>query len=71
MAKYWLSPAPENCDICRTPIIEEFVDGKTNMGGKWGCLCIRCHKVYGFGLGLGVGQHYKKQEDGEWLKVGG
>ena len=68
--KYWLSPAPETCDICGTPLTSVFVDGRTTLG-PWGCMCVKCHKRGGYGLGTGSGQKYEKQSDNKWVKVGG
>jgi hypothetical protein len=48
----------------------EFVDGKTCMG-PWANMCMACHRKYGAGLGTGLGQHYRRQVDNRWLKVGG
>lgn len=69
---YWLSPPPETCDTCLTLIDDEFIDGKTGMG-PWACMCPTCFTLGpGLGrLGTGLGQKYKKQADGKWLKVGG
>ena len=69
---YWLSPPPEKCDTCDTPITDTFIDGKTTLG-PWGCLCPTCF-TFGPGigkLGTGLGQKYEKQADGKWLKTGG
>lgn len=69
--KYWLSPAPDKCDLCGTPITNVFIDGKTRQG-PWGFLCPSCHLLdCGGHLGLGFGQRYEKQSDGKWLKVAG
>lgn len=59
-----------NCDICKTPITNAFVDGKTILG-PWANMCIPCSKSYGLGLGTGVGQLYQKQQNGEFVKVAG
>lgn len=69
---YWLSPPPEKCDTCDGPIGRVFYDAKTRMG-PWGCLCATCFTLGpGLGkLGTGLGQEYKKQADGKWLKTGG
>ena len=46
------------CDLCmilgRGEVPAE-VDGKT-WDGAWGFMCGPCHKVYGLGLGIGLGQ---------------
>ncbi len=72
MAKYWLSPVPTGCGLCKNPILTEFVDGSLKDGIGWGCFCPTCWKIYGHKeLGPGLGQRYQRQEDGKWLKVGG
>lgn len=68
--KYWISPAPEKCDICKEPITDTFVDGATKFG-PWGFMCPSCHPKVGCGLGLGRGQKYVKQENGQFKKVEG
>jgi hypothetical protein len=68
--KYWYGGPPEFCDMGGEPITDFFVDGKSKMG-PWGFMCASCHSRYGYGLGTGKGQSYKKQPDGRWLKVGG
>jgi hypothetical protein len=65
----WLGTPPEKCDLCGTPITDEFVDGKTRMG-PWGNMDIACHKRVGVGLGTGKGQRFKLQ-DGQFVKVEG
>jgi hypothetical protein len=70
-AKYWLSPAPEACDLCGKPIGEVFIDGKTRQG-PWGILDETCHRLDGYGLGLGRGQKYRREADsGRYRKVEG
>jgi hypothetical protein len=71
--KYWMGPAPEKCDICAAPIDIRFFEAKTQLRGMWANMCFSCHALGpGLGrLGNGLGQEYKKQKDGKWLKVGG
>jgi hypothetical protein len=69
---YWMGTLPETCDTCGTPIIDIFYDAKTKFG-PWGCMCPTCQTL-GPGLnklGTGLGQEYKKQADGRWLKTAG
>ena len=49
---------PTHCDLCRQPLKDHFVDGKTQMG-PWAVMCLPCHKRRGTGLGLGRGQRYE------------
>lgn len=65
----WLSPV-RNCDLCHTSIRVTFVDGKTR-GGPWALMCIACFSYHGVGLGTGHGQRYKKDGQGEFIKVEG
>jgi hypothetical protein len=65
---YWMSPPPKTCDVCQGKISTEFYDAKTKQG-PWGCLCPSCFDQFGMGEGTGLGQHYKKQPDGDFLKI--
>lgn len=67
--KFWIGSAPQQCDIDQTPLVDEFVDGATRTG-PWANMCPECFKKFGIGLGVGRGQHYVKQPDGRWKKVG-
>ena len=53
----WISPVPEQCDICQRKLKKEFIDGKTVMG-PWGIMCGFCHTRRGCGLGIGKGQRF-------------
>ena len=55
--KQWMSPIPTECDICYAKIGDIFYDAKT-IYGPWGCLCEKCFKLHGVGLGIGLGQKY-------------
>ena len=66
---YWASPVSK-CDLCHVDIAQVFIDGKTDKG-PWGCMCILCHALHGYGLGMGRGQKYSRQSDGKWLKTEG
>lgn len=68
---YWIGEVPP-CDFCGRPIADEFVDARTKSG-PWAIMCPSCHRTYGVPqtLGLGVGQRYRRQPDGKFLKVEG
>lgn len=70
-AKYWVGDAPATCDLCGLPIEKTFVDGRIAAGGQWGNMDLRCHRVYGVGVGTGNGQVYVKQDDGRFMKTEG
>jgi hypothetical protein len=70
MNVYWTGPAPEQCDLCATPIIDTFIDGKTILG-PWANMCVKCHSTKGCGLGSGRGQRFVKQPDNKWIKTEG
>lgn len=54
----WHGPVPESCDICASPIVDEFIDGATTLG-PWANMCFACFAQMRRGLGPGRGQHYK------------
>ena len=74
----WLSEIPGNCDLsmlnlqrtkpCDIEIKNEFIDGAT-IFGPWANMCPTCHAQFGTGLGLGLGQRYRKAVDGNFYKV--
>lgn len=66
---YWLSRVPDLDDF-GNPIHDEFIDGVTRQG-PWALMTPECHRHQGMGIGMGRGQHYKKQVDDRWKKVGG
>ncbi len=60
----WSGEKPDKCDLCQSPIGEEFVDGVAwGKAGVWACMCVSCHHSNGVGLGPGRGQHYRKEGD--------
>lgn len=65
----WCGQIPD-CQICKKPTTDVFVDGKT-VNGPWAYMCVSCHKVHGRGFGLGKGQKYQKKPDGSFTKVEG
>lgn len=71
MPKYWMGVVSK-CDVCDKELTTIMYDMKTRMG-PWACMCSNC-AMGGIGigkLGLGLGQEYKKQPDGKWLKTAG
>ncbi|MNV23468.1 hypothetical protein D3C71_1144800 [compost metagenome] len=66
---YWLSPL-RGCDVCDRDFLDIMYDAKT-VGGPWGNLCEDCFKTGGVGLGVGLGQMYRRQPDGRFLCVEG
>jgi len=69
-AMYWFGRAPTQCDVTKEPIVDEFIDGRT-IYGTWANMTPKAHAQHGLGLGTGLGQRYRKQADGKWLKVEG
>jgi hypothetical protein len=72
MAQYWLSPVGETDDF-NSVISDEIIDGKT-VYGPWALMTPKSWAMYSGTsgrLGLGLGQRYKLQADGKWLKVEG
>jgi len=69
-ALYWHGTIPAGCDCCGIGIHSEFVDGAT-IHGPWANLHPTCHLRIGRGIGPGLGQRYRKQDDGRWMKVEG
>ena len=72
----WLGDPPGECDL-KTHIKgphgdtkQAFVDGATSFGA-WANMCLKCHRAYGKGLGLGKGQQYELGADGYMWKTGG
>ena len=66
---YWTGDVDTKDDF-GVLIANEFVDGKTKQG-PWAIMAPSSWRRQGVGLGLGRGQRYKKQADGQWLKVEG
>ena len=60
MAIYWIGSDPSKCDLCGKEDLKEFYDAMTKMG-PWGCICKKCFKTHGIGLGTGLGQYYIKE----------
>jgi hypothetical protein len=69
---YYINP-PAKCDLCERAFEQEdyFVDGHVKGLAACGFMCVDCFGEYGAGLGLGVGQLYRRERDGRWLLVPG
>ncbi len=67
--KKWIGPVRPEDDF-GSIIHDEFIDGRTKSG-MWAIMTPENHKFYGVGLGIGLGQRYKRHEDGNWYKVEG
>ena len=65
---YWTGEVEKTCQLCKEPIVDVFIDGKTLMG-PWAIMCPRCSNRHGVGLGTGRGQLYNLQSDLRWKKV--
>jgi hypothetical protein len=66
--KVSISP-PDTCQICNFSGLDtEAFDSATRFG--WGWICKNCYKKYGYGLGTGKGQQYRKLGN-DWYKVAG
>jgi hypothetical protein len=65
----WGGLTPSECDICGVVIVDVFIDGKT-VQGFWSIMCLRCHEIYGVGLGAGRGQLYRRSSN-RWVKAAG
>ena len=63
---YW-QHVVHSCDLCGSPLREIFVDGRVHGGSSWAIHCSGCWGVRRTGVGLG--QMYRRQEDGKWLRL--
>jgi hypothetical protein len=76
MVVKWLDSNPEKCDICAGTLYHKlsgktaFIDGRTKYG-QWANMCVSCYLRIGVGLGVGRGQLYEKQDNGNWIKTRG
>lgn len=61
---------PKVCDVCHKPFGTFMYDGKTCYG-PWANMCDTCFNTIGVGLGTGLGQQYKKNDQEQWVKVAG
>lgn len=56
---------------CVNAIGNEFIDGSVKGHGSWAVMCPACFGLNGVGVGLGMGQRYKKATDQKFYKVEG
>lgn len=64
---------PESCDVCGIPLdTDRYIsDGKLKDSMAWANMCADCTIYYGSGIGWGVGQLYRREDDTRWRLVGG
>lgn len=68
---YWIGDVGEKDDF-GSPINGEFIDGRIEGRSQWAIMSPTSWRMFGIGkLGTGLGQRYKKQADGKWVKVEG
>jgi hypothetical protein len=58
MTVRWRGSLPTTCQVCQEPLKGFFIDGYTHSHGRWGIMCVACHKQFGTGLGTGRGQKF-------------
>ena len=66
--KRWYGAVPKT-DSFGYAIRKRFIDGST--AGGWAIMTPANHKIWGRGLGLGRGQEYELNSDGNWYKING
>lgn len=65
--KNFLKNPPKECDVCHSQLDTALYDAKT-IYGSWAYLCTDCFNTLGIGLGIGRGQCYKKDADGDYIR---
>lgn len=70
--KEYFIGAPKICDICKISFKNQkyMIDGAVKPSGAGACMCPKCYRIHGVGLGWGVGQLYLR-ENNRWLLVAG
>lgn len=62
----------KKCDFCEKEIHGILIDGVTKHNGCWATMCEPCHKKHGYPkFGMGIGQKYKENKEGKFLKIEG
>ena len=62
---------PEVCDVCHKPFTKNIMYDAKTVYGPWANMCMTCFNSIGVGLGTGLGQQYKKNDSGDWIKNAG
>lgn len=62
---------PETCNICGDKFLDGVMYDCKTVHGPWANLCSNCYKIYGVGLGTGLGQKYQRDLSGKYIKVEG
>ncbi|MBU1230233.1 MAG: DUF91 domain-containing protein [Proteobacteria bacterium] len=69
--KYWMSDVTPCC-ICGRVFVSVFFDTRIpHANGAWGLLCRHCFTFGACRIGLGYGQRYDIQPNGQWLLTAG
>ena len=68
----YYDPPPKQCDICKISLANKkyMIDGGVKKHFGWAIMCPDCHRIHGNGIGWGLGQLYRRQDD-QWLMVAG
>jgi hypothetical protein len=61
-----MNASPNTCDICSRELTKSYSDARSPVG-SWANFCPSCAKLHGVSYGVGRGQRYIRQPDGQWL----
>ena len=66
-------PKPKKCIVCSHHFSKEVGTRMYDavLLGRWGCICHICFRHFNCTLGIGRGQKYERQTDGQFLLVEG
>lgn len=67
--KKWIGSVPDKCQISGLPFNGVMYDARTPLG--WANICQAMFDKYGCKLGIGNGQRYEENADGDWILVEG
>ena len=70
-ATYWIGDVPTHCQLSGREIKGIFVDGRVPGISSWAIMSPGTFRTAGGQTGTGLGQVYKQQGDGRWLKIEG